>query len=84
MCIYIVLVFYLKIRLWLVKSLVIVQHIHCQNLINNNTSTLVYAEKENGYSFPKLYLKIMRKTLHFQISHVSELNFHNCKIIDNY
>ena len=41
-------------------------------------------KKENGHSFPKLYLKITRKTLHFHFSHVSELNFHNCKIIDNY
>ena len=40
-------------------------------------------KKENGHSFPKLDLKIMRKTLHFHFSHVSELNFHNCSIIDN-
>ena len=41
-------------------------------------------KKENGHSFPKLYLKIMRKTLHFHYFRASELNFHNCKIIDNY
>ena len=41
-------------------------------------------KKENGNSFPKLDLNVMRKTLHFYFSHVSELNFHNCIIIDNY
>ena len=65
MCIYIVLVFYLKIRLWLVKSLVIVQHIHCQNLINNNTSTLVYAEKGKWLLISKTLSKNHEKNIAF-------------------
>ena len=69
-------------RPWLVESLVIVQHAHQQNLINNTSPLIICWKRKMPTHFPNL--KIRRKTLHFHFSHVSELNFHNCKIIDNY
>ena len=45
------------------------------NELSTNNGLNYMLKKENGNSFPKLYLNIMRKTLHFYFSHVSELNF---------